>query len=106
MPKKIERLDPFYSQKLQEIVKMVGVERVSAVLYEMKSRDNPRVVIIRTSDLSAMTDLLTDAYMAFEDIAHEPADPLTLNRGGKSARARARARDMIRELRDWKPGKE
>ena len=78
MPKKIERLDPFYSQKLQEIVKMVGVERVAAALYEM----------------------------AFEDIAHEPADPLTLNRGGKSARARARARDMIRELRDWKPGKE
>jgi len=99
MLKKIKRLDPLSSQKLQEIVKVVGVERVSAALYEMKSLDYPRFVLIRTSDLSAMTDLLTDAYMAFEDITHEP-----LNRGGKSARARAR--DMTRELRNWKPGKE
>lgn len=102
MLKKIERLDPAHSQKLREIVKMVGVERVSAALYEMKSLDCPRFVLIRSSDLSAMTDLLTDAYMAFEDIAHEPTDPRARNRGGTSARAL----DMIRELRAWKPGKE
>jgi hypothetical protein len=48
---------------------------------------------IRTADLVAMTDLLTDAFMAFEDIAKD--DEIKI--------ARTRALSMVKELRNWKP---
>ena len=56
----------------------------------------PTYATIRAADLSAITDLLTDAYMAFEDIAND--DDLSS--------ARVRARSMVRELHNWRPTEE
>jgi hypothetical protein len=43
-----------------------------------------------------MTDLLTDAYMAFEDITKD--DEIGV--------ARTRALSMVKELRNWRPADE
>jgi hypothetical protein len=59
----------------------------------MNKNDVPQFTKIRTADLSAMTDLLTDAFMAFEDIA----------KSDEIGAARGRALSMVKELRNWKP---
>lgn len=59
----------------------------------MGKNDVAQFTKIRTADLGAMTDLLTDAFMAFEDIARED----------EIGAARTRALSMVKELRNWKP---
>ena len=59
----------------------------------MSKNDVEQFTKIRTADLVAMTDLLTDAFMAFEDIAKED----------EIGAMRTRALSMVAELRNWKP---
>lgn len=62
----------------------------------MSKNDVPQFTKIRTADLSAMTDLLTDSCMAFEDIINDLTN-------GTPAEAKGRARGMAIELRNWRP---
>jgi hypothetical protein len=100
MNKDHERIDPHYAHVIRQLVKQVGVDHLRLAIAQMYDtaavNDIPTFTKIRTIDLSTMTDLLTDAYMAFEDITKD--DEIGV--------ARTRALSMVKELRNWRPADE